>query len=190
MNKTLQEKATFTKVDYSGKNLSDHEFDSCTFINCIFSKSDLSNSDFLDCNFKECSFSMVKLHSTGLKNVRFIGCKLLGIDFTKCRDFLLSFYFEKCSLDYSTFLKKKIKNTIFKDCTIKEADFTEADLTASSFLNCDLTRTLFMHTILEKVDFRTADNFSFDLDLNSVKKAKFSSAGIVGLLDKYQIIID
>ncbi len=114
MNKTLQEKITFTKVDYSDKKLSYHEFDSCTFINCVFSKSDLSNSDFLDCHFKECSFSMVKLNNTGLNNARFTGCKLLGIDFTKCKDFLLSFGFDTCSLDYSTFFKKRSKTPYSK----------------------------------------------------------------------------
>jgi uncharacterized protein YjbI with pentapeptide repeats len=190
MKKALREKATFAKIDYSEQKLSDHEFDSCTFINCNFSKSDLSNSDFLDCTFKECSFTGVKLNDTGLKNVSFIGCKLLGVDFTKCKDFLLSFNFEGCSLDYSTFLRKKIKNTLFKDCSIKEADFTETDLTASGFLNCDLSRTVFMHTVLEKVDFRSANNYSIDPELNRVKKAKFSSSGIPGLLEKYQIIIE
>jgi len=47
-----------------------------------------------------------------------------------------------------------------------------------------------MHTILEKVDFRTAINYSFDLELNRVKKAKFSTAGVIGLMDKYQIVIE
>ena len=143
MQKALQEKKTFTKIDYSGKKLPPLEFDNCSFVNCIFTQSDLSDSDFVDCRFDECSFSMVKLNNTGLKNVRFNGCKLLGVDFTKCRDFLLSFRFEDCSLDYATFHKKKIRSTLFKNCTIKEADFSGADLTASGFLNCDLTRTLF-----------------------------------------------
>jgi fluoroquinolone resistance protein len=189
MKKTLQEKSTFTKIDYSGMTLSDIEFDSCAFIHCNFTKSDLSSSDFPDCSFKECDFSMVRLNNTGFKNVIFSGSKLLGIDFTKCKDFLLAFSFDRCTLDYSTFSKKKIRHTIFKDCTIREADFSETDLTGSSFLNCDLSRTIFMHTILEKVDFRSATNYTFDLELNRVKKAKFSLPGIIGLLDKYQIDI-
>ncbi len=114
----------------------------------------------------------------------------MGIDFSKCKDFLLSFSFDKCILDYSTFHRKKIKNTIFNDCAVKEVDFTEADLTSSGFHNCDLTRSTFHHTILEKADFRTARNYSFDLDLNRVKKAKFSSSGVISLLDKYQVIIE
>lgn len=190
MNKIIQEKKTFTKVDYTEKNISNREYDACVFIDCDFSKCDLTNIDFIDCKFEDCNFSMVKFNNTGLKNVSFYGCKLLGCDFTRCKDFLLSFYFEKSSLDFSSFHRKKINNTIFRDCNIKEVDFSHTDLTGSSFLNCDLSRTIFQQTILEKADFRTANNFFFDLELNKIKKAKFSSSGVIGLLDKYKIIIE
>jgi uncharacterized protein YjbI with pentapeptide repeats len=190
MSKAPQVNKTFTKVDYSDKDLTFSEFDSCVFIDCNFSKGDLSNIEFLDCRFEGCDFSMVKLNNSGLKNISFTGCKLLGTDFTRCKEFLLSFRFEKCSLDFSTFHGKKIQKTIFKDCSIKEVDFSFTDLTASVFLNCDLTRSVFQQTIIEKVDFRTANNYSFDLESNRIKNAKFSVSGIIGLLDKYQIIIE
>ena len=48
----------------------------------------------------------------------------------------------------------------------------------------------FAGTILEKVDFRTAFNYSIDLERNRIKKARFSAKGVVGLLDKYDIDID
>ncbi|MFZ4523550.1 MAG: pentapeptide repeat-containing protein [Bacteroidales bacterium] len=190
MLKALHEKLTFTKVDYTNTKLSDVEFDSCIFVNCNFTKTDLSNIDFLDCKFQDCIFSMVKLNNTGLKSASFAGCKLMGIDFTKCKDFLLSFRFDRCSLDYSNFYKKKIRSTVFNECSIREVEFSEADLTSSSFLLCDLTRTVFQHTVLEKADFRSARNFSIDLETNRVKGAKFSSAGVIGLLDKYQVIVE
>ena len=59
-----------------------------------------------------------------------------------------------------------------------------------SFENCDLMRATFENTIIEKVDFRTSYNYSIDLEINKVKKAKFSLTGVVGLLDKYEIEID
>jgi uncharacterized protein YjbI with pentapeptide repeats len=68
-------------------------------------------------------------------------------------------------------------------------DFTESDLTHSVFDNCDLTRAAFEHTILEKADFRTSFNYSLDLEMNRVKKARFSQAGVIGLLGKYDIDI-
>ena len=48
----------------------------------------------------------------------------------------------------------------------------------------------FENTILEKADFRTSFNYSIDPGKNRIKKAKFSLAGIAGLLEKYDIEID
>ncbi len=83
-----------------------------------------------------------------------------------------------------------MKKTIFKDCVIKEADFSDADLTEARFLNCDLSMTRFHYTTLDKADLRTAGNFSIDPELNKLKKTKFSSSGIIGLLDKYDIVVE
>jgi uncharacterized protein YjbI with pentapeptide repeats len=114
----------------------------------------------------------------------------LGINFTGCKDFLFSFSFENCILDYSVFQKRKIHKTIFKDCSIKEADFSEADLAGSEFRNCDLMRTVFHQSIIEKVDFLNAFNYSIDPERNRIANAKFSLSGVTGLLDKYKIIIE
>jgi uncharacterized protein YjbI with pentapeptide repeats len=63
------------------------------------------------------------------------------------------------------------------------------DLTEAVFDDCDLQRAIFVNTNIEKTDFRTAFNYSIDLELNRIKKAKFSAHGISGLLDKYDIEI-
>lgn len=73
---------------------------------------------------------------------------------------------------------------------LHEVDFTEANLTGSQFDACDLARALFENTILEAVDFRTSYNYSIDPTINRIKGAKFSQAGIAGLLDRYDIEID
>jgi hypothetical protein len=49
--------------------------------------------------------------------------------------------------------------------------------------------SIFENTLLEKADLRTAFNYSIDPEMNRVKKAKFSIAGVTGLLDKYDIEI-
>ena len=58
-----------------------------------------------------------------------------------------------------------------------------------NFINCDLSRAFFENTILRKVDFRTAFNYSIDPELNQIVKAKFSLSGVKGLLDKFDIEI-
>ena len=71
--------------DYSSlNNFNKGEYESCTFKNCDFSQADLSNFTFIDCRFELCNLSMAKVRNTGLKSVRFINCKLLGVNFATC----------------------------------------------------------------------------------------------------------
>jgi uncharacterized protein YjbI with pentapeptide repeats len=73
---------------------------------------------------------------------------------------------------------------------LQETDFTEADLTASLFDDCDLNRAVFYNTNLEKANFCSAFNYTFDPELNRIKKARFSRLGVIGLLEKYNIEIE
>jgi uncharacterized protein YjbI with pentapeptide repeats len=75
-------------------------------------------------------------------------------------------------------------------CQLQEVDFSESDLNEGVFNDCDLTHATFERTNLEKADFRTASNFSIDPENNKLKKAKFSTDGLAGLLTKYQLQID
>jgi fluoroquinolone resistance protein len=93
-------------------------------------------------------------------------------------------------LDYCTFYGTRLKKTTFTGCSLKETDFTEADLSASVFDKCDLLNAKFSNTILEKTDFRTAVNFSIDPQFNKMKKARFTTFGLTGLLDKYNLDIE
>ena len=72
---------------------------------------------------------------------------------------------------------------------LQEVDFVEADLSGAVFDNCNLERAAFERSNLEKADFRTAYHYSIDPDLNKLKKTKFSTLGLSGLLDKYDIEI-
>jgi uncharacterized protein YjbI with pentapeptide repeats len=72
---------------------------------------------------------------------------------------------------------------------MQEVDFSDADLTQAIFDTFDLLNASFDQTNLEKVDFRTAYNYRIDPERNRLKKAIFSSNGVIGLLDKYDLII-
>jgi fluoroquinolone resistance protein len=190
VTETLHTNEVFEKGTYSETGLSGEEFEDCTFIHCNFTDSDLSDSRFTDCQFVDCNLSMAKVNQTGMRNVTFVNCRIVGVDFGKCLSLLFAVSFEKCSLDYSFFIKGKLKKTKFKECTIREADFTEADLTGASFDNCDLAKTVFSRTNLTQADFRTSRNYSINLEMNTVRKAKFSISGIAGLLSQYDIILE
>lgn len=73
---------------------------------------------------------------------------------------------------------------------MKEVSFIGTNLTNSSFENCNLDNAIFNDTQLAGADFRTAYNYKIDPEFNPMRKAKFSTQGIVGLLDKYDIKIE
>ncbi len=190
MQETFFEHQTFEKIDLNENTLQKGEYDNCIFNKCNFSNTNFSEIKFIECTFIECDLSLAKLNKTGFRDVTFKDSKMLGLRFDTCNPIGLSFRFEHCTLNHSIFFQLKIKNTIFNESQLIETDFTECDLTGAVFNLCDLSLSTFENTIIEKADFRTAFNFNIDPDLNRIKKAKFSSQGIIGLLNKYDIEIE
>ena len=190
MGLKITENRVFEKNSFSETGLPKGEYESCKFRNCDFPDGDLSGVIFIDCVFENCNLSLTKVRNTSFKTVRFISCKLLGLNFSDCNPFLLSLYFENCLMNLTSFYKLKLKGTCFKNCDLKETDFIESDLTLSVFDNCNFERAIFEGTIIEKADFRTSFNYSIDPVVNRIKKAKFSMNGLAGLLDKYDIQIE
>ena len=189
MERNYFEDLVFEKEDFTEKTLGRVEYDNCTFNGCNFSGSDLSHITFTECTFTGCNLSTVKLTNTGLRDIYFKDCKILGLHFEDCSDFLFAVNFDTCILNLSSFFKQKLKKIFFKNCSLHEVDFTEADLSDSIFENCDLSGAKFEKTTLEKADLRSSFNYSIDPEINKIKKAKFSIYGIAGLLDKYDIEI-
>ncbi|MFD3000361.1 pentapeptide repeat-containing protein [Pontibacter toksunensis] len=190
MKETHHRDKTFDKISYANKAVSGREFEACTFTNCDFSGSNFSGNDFIDCRFEGCNLSNMRIDHTGLKQVGFYNCKVMGVDFSSCQEFLFSVSFSNCILDFVSFFRRKIRKTTFDGCSIKEANFTQTDLSGSCFSDCDLSRTIFDQTILEKVDLRTASNYSIDPETNKIRKARFSLTGLPGLLEKHAIVVD
>ena len=189
MRKELIVDKTYKGENYAEKALQIAEYENCTFSNCIFSNTDLSDIIFSECVFEDCDMSMATLKGTAFREVTFKSCKMLGLHFDDCNPFLLSFNFEGCTLNFSSFFKLKLKNIQFKDCKLEDVDFVETDLTNAVFKDCDLNKAVFDNTKLEGADFRTAFSFSIDPEINRIKKAKFSTQNIAGLLLKYNITI-
>jgi len=133
---------------------------------------------------------MVKVQNTTLNDAKFFNCKMLGINFEHCNEYLFGVGFENCVLNFCSFYKRGLKKTLFRDCTVREVDFIETNLSGSVFERCDLTDSKFENTNLEKADFRTAVGYVIDPEINKIKKARFSYAGVAGLLMKYDIMID
>jgi fluoroquinolone resistance protein len=102
---------------------------------------------------------------------------------------LFAVRFERCVLNFSSFYGMKMKKTRFMHSVLQETDFTETDLTGAVFDHCDLLNAHFEQTNLEQADFTTAFNYAINPAVNKLKKARFSSSGLPGLLYSYDIII-
>jgi len=165
------------------------EYENCSITNCLIPNTDLSGYKFIDCQFIDCDLSMCKLNKTALRNVTFTRCKLIGLKFDTCHEFLLSFSFDTCTLDFSYFSQINISKTVFKECQIIEADFTQCALEEVSFKKTNLDRCIFNQTNLQRADLSTAYNFEIDPNLNDLKGATFSKENVHGLLTQYRIEI-
>jgi uncharacterized protein YjbI with pentapeptide repeats len=98
--------------------------------------------------------------------------------------------FEECVLDYASFANKKMLKTNFMNSSLKEVTFIGANLSNSVFENSNLDGAIFNDTQLAGADFTLAQNYKIDPEFNPMRKAKFSTLGILGLLDKYDIKIE
>lgn len=190
MEKTFIEDQEFQGVDFNAQPLKIGNYEHCIFRNCDLSNGDLSEMIFVDCEFFDCDLSMVRVDKTAFRNASFQSCKLLGIRFDDANDLLLSIRFEECHLSFSSFYKKPLPSTTFRNCLLREVDFTEADLSEAVFEHCDLSGAVFEHTNLESADFRTSGNYRLDPEKNRIRKARFSLDGAIGLLHKYEIVIE
>ncbi|CAL1517181.1 hypothetical protein MMC2321_00912 [Chitinophaga sp. MM2321] len=180
---------TFEEITYTGKVIEDREFENCTFKKCDFSDSEFPNNRFIDCTFEACNLSMMKLNGTTLNNAVFTHCKILGVIFTDCHDFLFSVRFENCVLDYASFMRKKMLKTHFIHSSLKEVNFSQANLSNAVFDGTDLSGALFNTTNLTGANFVTAFNYAIDPELNTIKKASFAMQGLPGLLLRHQLKI-
>ncbi|WP_310394692.1 pentapeptide repeat-containing protein [Hymenobacter sp.] len=167
-----------------------HEFEEFRFVNCDFGGANLSNRRFADCLFERCNLSSAQLAGTALQNVAFAECKLLGLQFTACRDLLFGVHFDQCQLRYASFAGRNMPGTRFVGCGLDDADFMGADLTAAVFENCSLAGAVFQQTRLVAADFTTATGFVIDPETNPLQRARFTLAGLPGVVAKYGLLVE
>jgi fluoroquinolone resistance protein len=180
----------FANIEAPETHIKKKKFENCEFIECNFSNCDFFGSQFIECRWIECNLSNISVAETSFQKATFNECKLIGVDFQYCMNFLRSFAFHDCNLNFSSFYKLKINKTIFNDCFMHEVDFAEADLSGAVFKGSDLMNAVFDQTILRSGDFRGSFNYQIDPSKNVVRKATFSKDGIAGLLGAFDIIIE
>lgn len=166
------------------------EYIGCTFIGADFAAVRVSGRRFTECIFEGCDLSLANVSGTSFNSVTFRECKLTGIRFDEADTFLFTAQFERCVMERTVLSGLKLPKQLFRECRMKEADLSRCDLSGAEFDRCDLEGTVFDRTNLTKADLTTAYHYHIDPEANKLTKARFSSAGVAGLLAKYDIIID
>lgn len=180
----------FEGMDFRDTPLEAGVHDGCRFVRCVLAGADLSSCTFRACEFRGCDCSLAVVEQAGFQDTAFIGCRLQGVQFARCRRVMLSFSFEECMLRMASFSGLKIRGTRFERSLLEEVDFSGADLRGASFGECDLTRSTFFRTNLEHADFRTARNYAFSPEANRLRGARFSMPEVTGLLEGYGLEIE
>ncbi len=171
------------------------DFSACHFDRCVFTESAFAHCSFTDCRFTGCDLSLARVPGSRFTDSRFHASKLLGIDWTKAGNaviskLFLSVHFDDCLLNYATFFGLTLRRGRFVGCIAREVDFRDADLTEAVCTQTDFTGSKFHHTNLTKADFRHATGYTINPATNTVTKARFSLPEAVSLLSGFDIVIE
>lgn len=145
---------------------------------------------FTNCLFKHRSLATAKLTGTALQNVAFDDCKLLGLQFTACRDLLFGVHFDRCQLRYASFAGRAMPGTRLVGCSLEDADFADADLSEAVFQDCTLAGAVFQNTRLVGTDFTTATGFLIDPVRNALVGARFTLPGLLGVVAGFGLVVE
>jgi uncharacterized protein YjbI with pentapeptide repeats len=157
-----------TQFDFSGK-----EFVRCAFRNAKLQESRWSKVRLEDCAFEECDLTRMVPGDLRAYGVRFKGCKLMGVEWTRAT-LHPQLAFEDCNLRYASFVELSLRGTPFVRCKAMEANFVDVDLTEADFTGADLSGASFQGATLARADLSTASGAFLDPAKNRVKDAKIS----------------
>lgn len=179
----------FSNADITHLVLAGNEYEKCLFDACSLSFHSFEKTIFIDGTFSHCDISNVSLKSAALKGVTFNTCKLNGIHFEFCPSFMLEMTFLACQMHYTSFYGMNLENIHFKDCDLKYADFAEITAVNAVFDGCDFLHSTFDQSNLQGSDFTNATNYEINPLKNQLKKAKFSTSGLIELVSGFGIDI-
>jgi uncharacterized protein YjbI with pentapeptide repeats len=179
----------FCDLAQQDRQFQQKEFVGCTFERCRFVGSVFEQCRFDGAVFRDCDLSVIKLPNTSLVDVRFEGCKLIGVDWTAVSTRFLRMSFDRCLLSNSTFARMDLQGLVLVACTCHDCDFLGANLARATCHNTDFAKSRFVQANLSKADFTGATRYLIDPTMNTVKGAIFSLPEAVSLLRGLGVVI-
>lgn len=165
------ENETFSDLDLQGFDLGHKEFYRCTFERCQLQESRWKGTKLEVCVFNGCDLTRIQVNQTALREVRFEGSKLMGVDWTGVSP-NPELVFDGCVLRYASFVGHSLRKTPFLRCTAMEANFFDLDLTDADFSGTDLTGSNFRGCTLTRTDFSSAVGAFLDPARNRLKDTR------------------
>jgi uncharacterized protein YjbI with pentapeptide repeats len=188
LSEKFYENREFKSLQLRDVVLNDVEFYNCTFQGCQLLKARLPKCRFEKCMFERTDLSLVALPETSLVDVRFVGCKLIGVNWTVVAS-PFSVEWQRCDVSQSVLMDMNLQRIVLEDCVARDTDFAGANLAGARLCRTDFTKSRFLRTDLGHADFSGATNYFIDPTLNQLKKTIFSLPEAVSLLSAFDIIL-
>lgn len=184
---------TFQHLEQPSETFEKIIFENCKFNHCGFSSAKFIQCKFIDCDFLNCNLSAIVIDGSSFSQVYFRDSKIIGVNWAAARwpqiKLTSPIHFEQCNISLSNFYGLSLIEITIDSCKAHEVDFREADLSRANFANSDLYNSQFIHTKLNYADFSEAVNYSINIGLNQIEKAKFTFPEVIGLLANLDIEI-
>lgn len=183
----------FRGLSHPQEAIGQRAFYECTFEACSFLETAFESCKFFDCTFRECDLSLIKVKGSAFSNTAFADSKIIGVNWADARwtrfRIANAISFERCALDYSTFVGLSLKGIRLVQCSARDVDFAEADLTEADCSETDFADSRFLHTNLTRANFTGATNYAIDPGLNVLTQARFSLPEAIALLRGLDIVL-
>lgn len=185
---------TFHALRAEGQELYRTVFQECRFSHASLREAKFHYCAFEECTFDECDLSLVDVQGSAFRDTTFTNCKLLGVNWAAAAQggsvLKRPFSFHGCDLSYATFIGLALPGLRLVECTAREADFSDADLSGADFRRTLFDGSRFHNSNLTKADFRGATGYTIDVTGSKISQARFSLPEAMALLTGLDIRLE
>jgi fluoroquinolone resistance protein len=180
---------TLTGLDRPTETLARVELLGCEVLDTDLSGARLSHCVFEDVTFRGCDLSLLHLGGSALRGVRFIDCKLTGMDWSQADDLGLGITLQDSVLDLAAFQGVGLKDLSWIGGRARDAVFTKTDLRGARLERVDLEGATFSRCDLRRADLSTCGGLRLDPLANRLERTKLPPETGLWILAKQGVVV-